>query len=433
MIQAITGTNLTAYLQTEDNRINTSVAKSKIRHLFKFTNDMDKSIVYAYARTENIENRYTEFDFFYNATPDIYLGRIDLKPAGYWKYEVYEVSWTGQVTISSGFAPATETDVLSPSASNKGIAQGLVTKGKMYVADASGTAQVQYNQYVEPTTTNYIYTGSSAVSEFVFGIDTTNTSTGSSLSTEFKLPLTTSTGLNAVVDWGDSTTDTITAYNAAEVTHTYASGGTYTISITGTLPGFKFNNAGDKLKIINISSWGVLDITTTNTFYGCTNLTCSATDAPTITSTNLTSTFQSCTNFNGNIGNWDVSAVTNMANIFHTATAFNNGGSSSIGSWNTSLVTDMSRAFNTATAFNQNIGAWNVEAVTTIVFFMSNKTAANYSAANLDAIYNGWSTQSVQPNLTISFGSIKYTAAGQTGRNTLDNAPNNWTITDGGI
>jgi hypothetical protein len=101
--------------------------------------------------------------------------------------------------------------------------------------------------------------------------------------------------------------------------------------------------------------------------------------------------------------------------------------------WNTSLVTNMDRAFNTATAFNQNIGAWNVEAVTSIVFFMSGKTAANYSAANLDAIYNGWSTQSVQPNLTITFGTIKYTAAGQTGRDTLDNAPNNWTITDGGI
>jgi hypothetical protein len=94
-----------------------------------------------------------------------------------------------------------------------------------------------------------------------------------------------------------------------------------------------------------------------------------------------------------------------MASMFQTATAFNNGGSSSIGNWNTSLVTDMSRAFNSATAFNQNIGAWNVEAVTSIVFFMSGKTAANYSAANLDAIYNGWSTQSVQPNLTISFGS----------------------------
>jgi hypothetical protein len=159
MIQAITGTNFKVFLQTEDNRIDTSVAKTQIRHLFKFTNDMDKSIVYAYARTPVIENRYTYFSFLYNATPDIYLGRVDLKPAGYWKYEVYEVSWTGDVTVSSGFAPATETDVLSPAAGNKGVVQGLVTKGKMYVADASGTAQVQYNQYVEPTTTNYIYYG----------------------------------------------------------------------------------------------------------------------------------------------------------------------------------------------------------------------------------------------------------------------------------
>ena len=159
MIQAITGTNLTVYLQTEDNRIDTSVAKSKIRHLFKFTNDMDKSIVYAYAKTVVVENRYTEFDFAYNATPNVYLSRIDLKPAGYWKYEVYEVSWTGGVVVLSGFAPATETDVLSPPDPNKGVVQGLVTKGKMYVADASGTAQVQYTPYVEPTTTNYIYYG----------------------------------------------------------------------------------------------------------------------------------------------------------------------------------------------------------------------------------------------------------------------------------
>jgi hypothetical protein len=63
MIQAITGTNFGVWVQTEDNRINTSVAKSKIRHLFKFTNDMDKSIVYAYGVYQDIQNRYTEFAF----------------------------------------------------------------------------------------------------------------------------------------------------------------------------------------------------------------------------------------------------------------------------------------------------------------------------------------------------------------------------------
>ena len=49
MIQAITETNLTTYLQTEDNRIDTSVGSDKIRHLVKFTNDMNKSVQYAYS------------------------------------------------------------------------------------------------------------------------------------------------------------------------------------------------------------------------------------------------------------------------------------------------------------------------------------------------------------------------------------------------
>ena len=159
MIQAITETNIRTYLQTEDNRINTSVAKTQIRHLFKFTNDMDKSIDYAYATEEIITSRYTSFLFNYNATPNIYEGKIKFLPAGYWKYEVYEVSWTGSVTVSDGNAPATETDVLTPPAADKGIVQGLVTKGKMYVAEKDGTEQVQYTQRQEPSGTNYIYYG----------------------------------------------------------------------------------------------------------------------------------------------------------------------------------------------------------------------------------------------------------------------------------
>ena len=159
MIQAITATNLDAYIQTEDNRINTSVASSQIRHLFKFTNDMDKSIVYAYPRLETINNRYTKCEFLYNASPSMLLGQIKFLPAGYWKYEAYEVSWVGTVTLLSGYAPVTEDDVLNPPANDKGVVQGLVTKGKMYVAEKDGTEQVQYTQRQEPTGTNYIYYG----------------------------------------------------------------------------------------------------------------------------------------------------------------------------------------------------------------------------------------------------------------------------------
>jgi hypothetical protein len=89
--------------------------------------------------------------------------------------------------------------------------------------------------------------------------------------------------------------------------------------------------------------------------------------------------------------------------------------------------------FRGAFVFNQNIGSWNISNVNDFGNFMFGKTNLNYSSANLDAIYNGWSLLSVQPNETINFGTIKYTLAGQAGRNILTGAPNNWTITDGGI
>ncbi len=159
MIQAITETQLDIYIQTEDNRIDTSVASTNIRHLMKFTNDMDGSVQYAYAGAETIRDRYTTLRMTYSTTPNMYAGETKFLPAGYYKYEAYEVSWTGTVTIGSGNAPATETDVLSPAASNKGVVQGLVTKGKMYVAEKDGTQQVQYTQRQEPAGTNYIYYG----------------------------------------------------------------------------------------------------------------------------------------------------------------------------------------------------------------------------------------------------------------------------------
>jgi surface protein len=526
---------------------------------------------------------------------------------------------------------------------------------------------------------------------FRFTVNTNNTSAGSSTSTQFKLPLVSSGTLNAVVDWGDGTSSTITTWNQAEVTHTYATAGVYDIKITGVLRGWQFNNGGDRLKILDIINWGSLNISVDAGFAGCTNLTASATDAPTITTTSLATYFRSCNNFNsaigswnvsnvlnfnemfyisgfnnGNsadinnwtirttgsvsmsqmfrqcpfnqpIGNWNTSAVTIMNNMFHEnsfnrdisnwnvgnvttmnrmffgnyffnqdigswntgavtnmgemfqnassfnqnigawnvsnvttfssmfngATAFNNGGSADInnwtirtasavsmssmfrsctfnqnisswntsavtnmsamfslngafnqpiGSWNTSAVTDMNNMFSTSnfnqnigawnvsnvtsfgnmfganysfnnggssdinnwtikntgtvsmvgmfgdstfnqpignwntsavtnmslmfrfnTTFNQAIGNWNVSNVTNFSSFMEGKSAANYSAANLNAIYNGWSSRSVQPNLSISFGSIKYTAEAQAGKNILDFAPNNWTIVDGGI
>ena len=159
MIQAITESSFTAYINTEANRIDTSVASTQIRHLIKFTNDLDGAIFYAYAASEFIYDRYTKLDFNYSAVPNIYDGRTKLLPAGYYKYEAWEVSWTGVVTVSLGNAPKNEDDILTPPASTKGIVQGLVAIGKLNMSELSGTEQVQYTQRQEPSGTNYIWYG----------------------------------------------------------------------------------------------------------------------------------------------------------------------------------------------------------------------------------------------------------------------------------
>ena len=146
MIQAIRETNFDAYINTEANRINTSVTSAHIRHLVKFIN-------------ENVHDRYTQMGFIYNATPNRYIGRLNLIPAGYYKYELYEVSWIGVPSLNTDTAPATETDVLLPIADTKGVVEGLVAIGKLYLGEKSGSEEVQYTEYTQPASTNTIYYG----------------------------------------------------------------------------------------------------------------------------------------------------------------------------------------------------------------------------------------------------------------------------------
>ena len=63
---------------------------------------------------------------------------------------------------------------------------------------------------------------------------------------------------------------------------------------------------------------------------------------------------------------------------------------------------------------------------------MSTQTPATFSTTNLDNIYTAWSTQPVQANLVISFGTAKYSASGVVGRDILISTYF-WSITDGGL
>ncbi len=288
-----------------------------------------------------------------------------------------------------------------------------------------------------------------------FQIDTTQTSGTTTPNNQFKLPLTNNGTINFTIDWGDGSTDTITFYNQAEITHTYATPGVYEVAITsGVIRGWSFNNGGDAVKLMEIYDWSVWDINTTETFHGCLNLISSATNAPTISTLDLSRTFRNCTNFNGPIGNWNLTGVTSTVGMFTSATSFNQPlnswdvssvenmqvmfqGATSfnqpLNSWIVLNVTTMASMFSGATSFDQNIGSWNISNVTNFSGFMSSKTPSTFSTTNLDAIYSGWSQLSVEPNINISFGTAKYTdIGGLAGRDILTGAPNNWIITDGG-
>ena len=145
-------------VSTEDNRINTSVTSAHIQFLVKFTNDMDKRVVYAYPTKLGIYDRYTTMSFVHNTTENYLTSKVNFVPNGYWYYEIYEVSWIGTITLATDNAPADEDDVL-PVADTNGVVQGLVEQGKLYISEPSGEEQVQYTQHPEPSGTNYVYYG----------------------------------------------------------------------------------------------------------------------------------------------------------------------------------------------------------------------------------------------------------------------------------
>ena len=161
--------------------------------------------------------------------------------------------------------------------------------------------------------------------------------------------------INFTIDWGDGNSDTVTAYNndlgEGAIDHVYSDAATYTIKMDGTISGLKFNNGGDRTKIKTIANWGTFNISLDDTFYGCSALDVTASDAPTVSSTSLALAFNGCSALTSIGGDWDVSSVTSMSYLFANCTNFNQD----IGNWDVSSVTLMNNMFSDAGAFNQNI------------------------------------------------------------------------------
>jgi len=239
----------------------------------------------------------------------------------------------------------------------------------------------------------------SPADDFVIEVKTDNE--GTSSDTQFTIP-TTGIGYNYNVDCNNDGVDDATSVSGA-YTCNYNAAGTYTIRIkdnsgAGTgFPRIYFNNGGDRLKLLEIQQWGTGKWTSmAGAFYGCANMTMTASDAPDLSGvTDISSMFAGASAFDGEIGGWDTGNVIDMEGVFFNASAFNQD----IGGWDTGSVTNMRRMFYGASAFNQGIGGWNTGNVTRMdsMFFRA-------SAFNQDI--SGWDTGNVT-----DMGSMFYDAS----------------------
>jgi surface protein len=221
---------------------------------------------------------------------------------------------------------------------------------------------------------------------------------------------------NATVDWGDGSTSAITAYNDSDLTHTYASSGDHSISISGTFPNIKFGNnstnAGKVITVTNLGTvgWqsfeaafkfcgnmtsfnvGVTDTSSVTSMYqmfnGChllTTLDLSHFDTSSVT--NMNRMFNMIRLQTVDVSSFDTSSVTDMSHMFHVCRDLT---TLDLSHFDTSSVTDMSYMFNDNEDLTSlNVSSFNTSSVTT----MRNMFASCESLTSLDV--SGFNTSSV--------------------------------------
>ena len=188
------------------------------------------------------------------------------------------------------------------------------------------------------------------------------------------------------IDWGDGQIDQNVN---ADITHTYANPGTYTVSISGVFPYFKTceiatgtsicNNAS---KLSSVESWGNQEWRVmAGSFSRANNMIINATDAPNLAfTTSLKETFQGASSFNQPIDSWDVSNILTTEGMFEGASSFNQP----LNNWDVSNVTTMANMFQNASSFDESLNSWNISNVTTMSFMFRGASAFNQPLSNWD-------------------------------------------------
>lgn len=292
--------------------------------------------------------------------------------------------------------------------------------------------------------------GPPAAAEFIFSVKSDNV--GTSNNDQFTIRLDGASTYN--FDWSDSDGGSGTHTTNADLTITFASGaGTYTITIGGTnntFPTMKYAFGGDRKKFLDISQWGTGAWQTwDSTFFGCENLTISATDSPNLDEcvsgfqalyfcnsivefpafnmpicTTIDSMYRDCTLLE------TIGEITTSNLLLSTAFMARDSSaltSMNISSLDTSSVTTMRQMF-MATGIDIDVSGLSILSLTTAQEMMQN---SSFSQTNYDLLLVAWEGQTHNDTVPLHAGAATYSAgAPATAHAAL--VSDSWTLTDGG-
>ena len=256
--------------------------------------------------------------------------------------------------------------------------------------------------------------------------------------------------VDAVIKWGDHSSQHVTSPLASFPTHTYkkhAARVNHIVRVYGTVTWFGQDNTLDPVTtcIKKVQRWGNVGLTSlSGAFYGSTAN--KAVPAPPLTVTNLSAMFEDAVNFNKPVASWNTSNVVDTNSMFSGATAFNQP----IDSWNTSKLADASFMFGGATAFNQPLNDWNLQANPNLIYMFSNATSFNQSlgawnvsdlaglltnsgisTANYGDTLVQWASRPELSGVELDADSTTYPASAAAAHNTLSTT-DGWYINDSG-
>ena len=199
------------------------------------------------------------------------------------------------------------------------------------------------------------------------------------------IPVEVHTGGTLTIDWGDTTTTTVTTNGTQS--HTYLASGEYQVSMTGDLSRIILGDLGStSSKLASIDQWGDIEWSSMEYAFAYTsNMKYNASDVPNLSGvSSMENMFNLASKFDGDLSEWNVSAVTDIHNIFFQASSFNGN----VSTWNVSAVTNMNGMFSGASSFNGDISNWNVSAVTGMSHMFSGASTfiGNISSWSVSAV-----------------------------------------------